>query len=48
MKVLLSHSAGNQNVRAMLDALSRAGLLARFATTVAADEGSAVSLGTGA
>jgi glycosyltransferase involved in cell wall biosynthesis len=42
MKVLLSHSAGNQNVRAMLDALARAGLLARFATTVAADEHSAV------
>ena len=41
MKVLLSHPAGNQNVRAMLDALSSAGLLARFATTVAAFEDSA-------
>ena len=43
MKVLLSHPAGNQNVRAMLDALSRADLLARFATTVAAEENSAFS-----
>lgn len=43
MKVLLSHPAGNQNVRAMLDALTRADLLARFATTVAADEKSAIA-----
>ncbi len=42
MKVLLSHPAGNQNVRAMLDALTRADLLARFATTVAADHQSAM------
>ncbi len=38
MTLLLSHPAGNQNVRAMLDALQTAGLLGRFATTVAADE----------
>lgn len=40
MTLLLSHSAGNQNVRAMLDALQTAGMLGRFATTVAADDGS--------
>jgi len=38
MTLLLSHSAGNQNVRAMLDALQAAGMLGRFATTVAADD----------
>ena len=38
MTLLLSHPAGNQNVRAMLDALQAAGMLGRFATTVAADE----------
>ena len=38
MTLLLSHPAGNQNVRAMLDALQTAGMLGRFATTVAADE----------
>ncbi|MEJ7688804.1 MAG: glycosyltransferase, partial [Variovorax sp.] len=31
----LSHPAGNQNVRAMLDALEEAGMLAQFATTLA-------------
>ncbi|VTU35319.1 glycosyltransferase family 4 protein [Variovorax sp. PBL-E5] len=36
MKLLFSHPAGNQNVRAMLDALDRADMLARFATTLAA------------
>ena len=40
MKLLLSHPAGNQNVRAMLDGLQRADMLARFATTVAAQDGS--------
>lgn len=38
MTLLLSHPAGNQNVRAMLDALQAAGMLGRFATTVAADD----------
>lgn len=37
--LLLTHPAGNQNVRAVLAATERAGLLARFATTVAAFEG---------
>ena len=32
--VLLTHPFGNANVRAVLDALSRAGLLARFVTTI--------------
>ena len=32
--VLLAHPFGNANVRAVLDALNRAGLLARFVTTV--------------
>lgn len=41
--VLLTHPAGNQNVRAVLAATERAGLLARFATTVAAFEGDAPS-----
>jgi glycosyltransferase involved in cell wall biosynthesis len=36
MKVLLSHPAGNQNLRAMLDGLNAAGMLSRFATTLAA------------
>jgi len=35
MKLLLSHPAGNQNVRAMLDASETAGMLARFSTTIA-------------
>lgn len=35
MKLLFSHPAGNQNVRAMLDGLEAAGMLARFATTLA-------------
>jgi glycosyltransferase involved in cell wall biosynthesis len=35
MKLLLSHPAGNQNVRAMLDGLETAGMLARFSTTLA-------------
>jgi glycosyltransferase involved in cell wall biosynthesis len=35
MKLLFSHPAGNQNVRAMLDGLEAAGMLARFTTTVA-------------
>ncbi|WP_077000886.1 glycosyltransferase family 4 protein [Variovorax sp. KK3] len=35
MKVLFSHPAGNQNVRAMLDGLEAAGMLARFTTTLA-------------
>src|SRR6202049_2492255 len=33
--VLLTHPFGNANVRAVLDALSRAGLLTRFVTTIA-------------
>jgi glycosyltransferase involved in cell wall biosynthesis len=33
--VLLAHPFGNANVRAVLDALSRAGLLTRFVTTIA-------------
>ncbi|SCK60979.1 Glycosyltransferase [Variovorax sp. HW608] len=40
MKLLFSHPAGNQNVRAMLDGLQRADMLARFATTFAARPGS--------
>jgi glycosyltransferase involved in cell wall biosynthesis len=40
MTLLLSHPAGNQNVRAMLDALQTAKLLGLFATTVAADDSS--------
>ena len=32
--VLLTHPFGNANVRAVLDALNRAGLLARFVTTI--------------
>ncbi|RZL88636.1 MAG: glycosyltransferase [Variovorax sp.] len=35
MKLLFSHPAGNQNSRAMLNALEHAGMLARFATTLA-------------
>ena len=35
MKLLFSHPAGNQNVRAMLDAFDKEGMLARFATTLA-------------
>lgn len=35
MQLLFSHPAGNQNVRAMLAALDAAGMLARFATTLA-------------
>ncbi|OUM03093.1 glycosyltransferase family 4 protein [Variovorax sp. JS1663] len=35
MKLLFSHPAGNQNVRAMLDGLEAAGMLARFTTTLA-------------
>ena len=35
MKLLFSHPAGNQNVRAMLDGLEAADMLARFATTFA-------------
>lgn len=37
--LLLTHPAGNQNVRAVLAACEGAGLLGRFATTVAAFEG---------
>lgn len=37
MKLLFSHPAGNQNVRAMLDGLEAAGMLARFATTLAVE-----------
>jgi glycosyltransferase involved in cell wall biosynthesis len=45
MTLLLSHPAGNQNVRAMLDALQAAGLLGRFGTTVAAfDDSPALKL----
>lgn len=40
MSVLLSHSTGNRNVRAVLEALERGGLLARFATTLAFNSGS--------
>jgi len=43
MKLLFSHPAGNQNVRAMLDALDKADMLARFATTLAASPDSAVA-----
>jgi len=32
--ILLSHPTGNANVRAVLKALDRAGLLARFVTTL--------------
>src|SRR5579862_3688978 len=35
MKLLFSHPAGNQNVRAMLQGLEAADMLARFATTFA-------------
>ena len=42
-QLLLTHPAGNQNVRAVLAATEEAGLLARFATTVAAFEGDAPS-----
>jgi hypothetical protein len=42
MKLLFSHPAGNQNVRAMLNGLERADLLARFATTFAAQESSLI------
>src|SRR5688572_7009794 len=42
-QLLLTHPAGNQNVRAVLAATEAAGLLARFATTVAAFEGDAAS-----
>ncbi len=38
MKLLLSHPAGNQNVRAMLAGLDTAGMLARFATTLSAPQ----------
>ena len=41
--LLLTHPAGNQNVRAVLAACEGAGFLARFATTVAAFEGDAPS-----
>ncbi|SFM10153.1 glycosyltransferase family 4 protein [Variovorax sp. OV329] len=41
--LLLTHPAGNQNVRAVLAATEGAGQLARFATTVAAFEGDAPS-----
>jgi glycosyltransferase involved in cell wall biosynthesis len=37
MKLLFSHPAGNQNVRAMLDGLEAAGMLARFTTTLAVE-----------
>ncbi|MEJ8815314.1 glycosyltransferase [Variovorax ureilyticus] len=40
MKLLFSHPAGNQNVRAMLDGLQREDMLARFATTFAARDDS--------
>jgi glycosyltransferase involved in cell wall biosynthesis len=38
--ILLSHPTGNANVRAVLDALQRADLLAKFVTTVAWSESS--------
>lgn len=44
MKVLLSHPAGNQNLRAMLEGLDRAGMLARFATTLAAPRPDSLAL----
>jgi len=45
MQLLLTHPAGNQNVRAVLSATEGAGMLARFATTVAAfPEGTATRL----
>ena len=43
MQLLLTHPAGNQNLRAVLAATEGAGLLARFATTVAAFAGDAPS-----
>ncbi|HSV58371.1 MAG TPA: glycosyltransferase [Variovorax sp.] len=43
MQLLLTHPAGNQNLRAVLAAAEGAGLLARFATTVAAFAGDAPS-----
>ena len=45
MQLLLTHPAGNQNVRAVLSATEGAGMLARFATTVVAfPEGTATRL----
>lgn len=37
MKIFLSHPTGNRNVRAVLETLDRAGMLAGFNTTVAAN-----------
>lgn len=44
MKVLLSHPAGNQNLRAMLTGLDAAGMLSRFATTLAAPPQSSLAM----
>ncbi|MEY2542051.1 MAG: hypothetical protein QOI22_1653, partial [Verrucomicrobiota bacterium] len=44
--VLLVHPFGNANVRAVLDALKRLGLLARFVTTVGWSEESYPTLTT--
>jgi len=43
MQLLLTHPAGNQNLRAVLAAAESEGMLARFATTVAAFAGDAPS-----
>jgi len=45
MNVLLSHPAGNQNVRAMLEGLESAGMLSRFATTLAAPAADSMAAG---
>lgn len=37
MKIFLSHPTGNRNVRAVLDSFDKAGMLAGFSTTVAAN-----------
>src|SRR5450755_3546779 len=44
--VLLAHPFGNENVRAVLDALNRVSLLARFVTTVGWSEESYPALAT--
>lgn len=41
MKVFISHPTGNRNVRAILDSLDAAGMLAGFNTTVSANKSSA-------
>lgn len=41
MKIVMSHPTGNRNVRAVMESLSSAGMLAEFNTTVATDPGAA-------